>query len=316
MPPLTPVSLLSWNLAFSRCSRATTAKKCTKKRDARAKLLFCQSKPIGLLPFSLPSPSSLLKLPNIRRKGHQIVLEELKQRVTAQAAKLRSSEENYTVMAQNKLFECNQKALLGARRNWKNQWYDTRCRRVKKFRGWNLTKRCKAQCRGRTVARSKEWAGWPGKERRGEDFCTDDQKTAKENALLEISVSSLYAGLLVEKVYTITWENCNSIKWVPIFEISTRMVNQGKNCISSKKQRKRWWRGKRQTYYMPATNVEASYRSVGRHNLNEHLERKSLLPEEQKECRRNLRGTKDQLLIDKMILKNCRRRKTGLGVVW
>ena len=34
-----------------------------KKRDARAKLLFCQSKPIACLPSSLPSPSSLLKLP-------------------------------------------------------------------------------------------------------------------------------------------------------------------------------------------------------------------------------------------------------------
>ena len=47
---------------FTRCSRATTAKKCTKKRDARAKLLFCQFKPIAFLLFSLPSPSSLLKL--------------------------------------------------------------------------------------------------------------------------------------------------------------------------------------------------------------------------------------------------------------
>ena len=37
-------------------SRATTAKKCTKKRDARAKLLFRQSNPIAFL------PSSLLKL--------------------------------------------------------------------------------------------------------------------------------------------------------------------------------------------------------------------------------------------------------------
>jgi len=37
-----------------------TAKECTKKRDARAKLLFCQSKPIAFLPFSLTSPSSLL----------------------------------------------------------------------------------------------------------------------------------------------------------------------------------------------------------------------------------------------------------------
>ena len=41
-----------------------TAKKCTKKRDARAELLFCQSKAIAFLPFSLLSPSSLLKLPN------------------------------------------------------------------------------------------------------------------------------------------------------------------------------------------------------------------------------------------------------------
>ena len=32
------------------------------KSVARAKLLFCHSKPIAFLPFSLPSPSSLLKL--------------------------------------------------------------------------------------------------------------------------------------------------------------------------------------------------------------------------------------------------------------
>ena len=37
-----------------------------KKRDARAKLLFCKSKPITFLLFSLPllSPLSLLKLPS------------------------------------------------------------------------------------------------------------------------------------------------------------------------------------------------------------------------------------------------------------
>ena len=40
-----------------------TAKKCTKKPDARAKLLFCQSKRIVFSPFSLMSPSSLLKVP-------------------------------------------------------------------------------------------------------------------------------------------------------------------------------------------------------------------------------------------------------------
>ena len=39
------------------------AKKCTKKCDACAKMLFCQSKPVSLLPFFLLSLSSLLKLP-------------------------------------------------------------------------------------------------------------------------------------------------------------------------------------------------------------------------------------------------------------
>ena len=38
------------------------AKKCTWKRDARAKLLFCSSKPIAFLLFSLKSSSSLLLL--------------------------------------------------------------------------------------------------------------------------------------------------------------------------------------------------------------------------------------------------------------
>ena len=36
----------------SRWARATTAKKCTKMRDARAKLSFCWSKPIAFFPFS------------------------------------------------------------------------------------------------------------------------------------------------------------------------------------------------------------------------------------------------------------------------
>ena len=54
----------TWNLAFSRhSSRAVTEKKCTKKRGTPSKLLFCQTKPKA--PFSLTSPSLLLKLPNV-----------------------------------------------------------------------------------------------------------------------------------------------------------------------------------------------------------------------------------------------------------
>ena len=52
-------------VALSRRSRALTAKKCTKKRDA--KLLLSQSKPMAVLPFSLPS--LLRKLPIVSWLG-------------------------------------------------------------------------------------------------------------------------------------------------------------------------------------------------------------------------------------------------------
>ena len=48
------------------------AKKCTKKRDARGKLFFCQSKPISIafLPFMLLllSSSLFLKLPIVHKR--------------------------------------------------------------------------------------------------------------------------------------------------------------------------------------------------------------------------------------------------------
>ena len=48
-----------------------------------------------------------------------------------------------------------------------------------------------------------------------------------------------------------------------------------------------------------------------------YLEREKVLPEEQKGCKRGSRGTKDQLLIDKKVLKDCKKRHTNLStMVW
>ena len=48
--------------------------------------------------------------------------------------------------------------------------------------------------------------------------------------------------------------------------------------------------------------------------LDSHLENQRLLTEEQKGCRKGCRGTKDQLPIDKMVIRNCKKRMTGLGI--
>ena len=50
--------------------------------------------------------------------------------------------------------------------------------------------------------------------------------------------------------------------------------------------------------------------------IQNHLYKYNLILKEQKGNRRNSLGTKDQLLIDKMILRNSRRRKTNLHVTW
>ena len=47
-----------------------------------------------------------------------------------------------------------------------------------------------------------------------------------------------------------------------------------------------------------------------------HLKNNGLISDEQKGNRRKSRSTKDQLLIDKMILWNVKRRKTNLHVEW
>ena len=47
-----------------------------------------------------------------------------------------------------------------------------------------------------------------------------------------------------------------------------------------------------------------------------YLEREKILPEGQKGCKRRSRGTKDQLLIDKTVLKNCKKRHTNLSIAW
>ena len=49
-------------------------------------------------------------------------------------------------------------------------------------------------------------------------------------------------------------------------------------------------------------------------SVYEYPEMYNLLPVEQKGCKRNSRGTKGQLLIDKMVLNDSKKRHTNLGM--
>ena len=47
-----------------------------------------------------------------------------------------------------------------------------------------------------------------------------------------------------------------------------------------------------------------------------HLSKKNVLPDEQKGCRKDSRGTKVQLLIDKQILKHYKKHQRSLAMGW
>ena len=76
-------------------------------------------------------------------------------------------------------------------------------------------------------------------------------------------------------------------------------------------------------------NVATNYRSITclqimwklltgfiRERLYNFLEETNTIPHQQKCCRRKCRSTKDQLLIDKIVMMNGKRRKTNLSMSW
>ena len=71
--------------------------------------------------------------------------------------------------------------------------------------------------------------------------------------------------------------------------------------------------------YRPITCLTTNYKiltSIITECMNIFLKKNSILPQEQKGYKRNYYGCKDQLLINKMILKNCRKITRSLSTAW
>ena len=69
----------------------------------------------------------------------------------------------------------------------------------------------------------------------------------------------------------------------------------------------------------PVTCLSTTWKlltSIIAKDLASYLETHNLIPDEQKGCRNKTRGCKDQLMTDQAIMKNCRRRLTNLAVTW
>ena len=67
---------------------------------------------------------------------------------------------------------------------------------------------------------------------------------------------------------------------------------------------------------MPTTLMWKLLTSVMVKKVYGHLSEKDVLLDERKGLRKDSRGTKDQLLIDKLILKHCKKHQHYLSIAW
>ena len=78
-------------------------------------------------------------------------------------------------------------------------------------------------------------------------------------------------------------------------------------------------KGSEASNYRPVASLNLLWKilsGIFAQKVYKHLEDNDLLPIEQKGRTKRTRGTKDHLMLDKAIFKNCKRRKTNLAKAW
>ena len=71
--------------------------------------------------------------------------------------------------------------------------------------------------------------------------------------------------------------------------------------------------------YRPIACLSTSYKvltSILTERGYTHILKNDIIPEEQRGCTRNSHGCKDQLLINKMIIEDCKKKKKNLSMAW
>ena len=252
----------------------------------------------------------------MKNKSIEVLIEELKQRITANAMKLKRYEARTEQFIQNRLFETNQKKLF--QRLEKNECSEQAMPDKKEatefWNGiWNKP------------VEHNEKADWL---KQVEEEFTSDRKQPN----LRITKDKLKIKLRKVKNWKAPGPDGLQGYWIKSFTACHERIamqlqecldlgelpnwlTKGKTVLIMKEKEK----GADVTNYRPITCLPLMWKvltGIIGDAMYEYLDNEKLLPEEQKGCRKKSRGTKDQLLIDKMILRNCKRRCTGMGMAW
>ena len=124
------------------------------------------------------------------------------------------------------------------------------------------------------------------------------------------------ARILVEKPYIIASTHSSAAKSYPWWRKTlTRLDDLWKNTTLPKDPAKRSAVDNNRTIsFLPL--MRKLMTGILAEKMYSYLERENILPPQQKGCRRGSRGTKNQLVIDKTVLSDCKKRHTNLAIAW
>mgnify|MGYP001794065188 FL=1 len=252
----------------------------------------------------------------LKRKGVETVIEELKQRLKSTAAKIKRYSDRVNQYHENHLFETDQKRFY---------------------------QKLKGEDRNETPAPEPEaaiefWSGIWGREHehnRQAGWIKEtkmEMRSVNQQEDMEISAVSLKKVLGKLAPWKAAGPDGVQGYWVKNFSsLHDRLVTQlsdvvrqgkppewmttGRTVLIPKDPRK----GNIPSNYRPITCLPIMYKALTAmisESIYRHLEEENLIPWEQKGCGKRSRGTKDQLIIDKYIMKDSKNRKTNLMMAW
>ena len=252
----------------------------------------------------------------IKSKGLITVIEELKQRVLAKVAKLKRYNERIKQFKQNRMFNYDQRklfaALNGENNNsneipdaiesqafWKNIWSE------EKYHNKNAE----------WLRILQEDANYPKQDNL---VITTDlvSQQAKRIPNWKAPGRDGVQGFWIKKLHSLHHRIAEQLDFIlNSNEELPDWMTYGRTVLCQKDSSK----GNAVDNYRPISCLPLMWKlftSIISEYLYKGLDEGNVIPNEQKGCKRNSRGTKDQLLIDKAVLKDCKRRSTNLAMAW
>ena len=258
----------------------------------------------------------LVRKYKIDRKGLDVVLEELKQKVGAKRAKLKRYEARVKQYQQNRLFVMNQRKvyqeLNGVERN--ETIVPDASESIKFWEGiWSKEK---------VHNREAEWLG----EMKGEVNYEQQRELKIDRSMVGTQCKRMpnwkaagpdgVQGFWIKRLSSLHNQIADQLNRIVSGEVDLpEWMTCGRTYLCVKDPKK----GAMVENFRPITCLPLMWKLLTgmiAESMYSHLEKSEILPAEQKGCKKRSRGTKDQLLIDKLVLKDCKRRHTNLTMAW